>query len=62
MRLSHGTQLALKALQVWKIACGTNISEYLFLCPFCKKTHSAGNSRLVFSLRSCYIIGIEQVD
>lgn len=62
MRLSHSMQLALKALQSWKIACGTNLSEYLFLSPSCSKTCLRRNSRLVFSPRSWYIFGVEQVD
>ncbi len=62
MRLSHGTQLALKALHIWKIACGTNLSDYLYLYPSCSKTCSRRNSRLVFSPRSWYIFFVEQVD
>ncbi len=62
MRLSHGTQLVLKALQSWEIACGTNTSEYLFPCTFCNKALFGGNSRLVISRRSWYISHIEQVD
>jgi hypothetical protein len=38
MRLSHLTQLALNPLNTWKIAGGTNISEYLFSRTGCLKT------------------------
>lgn len=62
MRLSHGTQLALKALQSWEIACGTNTSEYLFPSISCCKIHLKGNARLVISRRSWYIFFVEQVD
>jgi hypothetical protein len=62
MRLSHITQLVLKALYSEKIGCGTNSSEYLFLHPPCPKTLSQGNTGLVFSCESWYISDVEQVD
>ncbi len=62
MRLSHITQLALKALYSKKIGCGTNASAYHFLRASCPKTRSRENYRLVFSSRSWYISHIEQVD
>jgi hypothetical protein len=59
MRLSHITQLALKALYSKKIGCGT---ECLFLRTLCYKTCSQGNTGLVFSRWSWYITHVEQVD
>ena len=62
MRLSHIMQFILKALHNWKIACGTNVSTYLFLRISCHKTRSRVNDRLVISPRSWYIFHVEQVD
>jgi hypothetical protein len=42
MRLSHLTQLALNSLHTWKIAGGTNISEYLFSHTGCHKNSFLG--------------------
>src|SRR5579871_2202062 len=60
--VSHGTQLALKALPMWKIACGTYISTSLFWRPRCCKNGVQGNPRLVISHRSWYTSYVEQVD
>ena len=54
MRLSHSMQFILNALQSWKIACGTNVSAYLFSRIRCHKIRWGKKIELVFSRRSCY--------
>ena len=55
MRLSRNRELVMNPLHFWKIACGTNLSDSLYLWPSCSNTCSQRNSRLVFSRWSWYI-------
>ena len=62
MRLSHITQLVLNPLHIWKVGCGTSISNTAFSGDGGSISFLQRNSSLVFPFRSWYIPYVEKLE